>query len=219
MAETGAEGVEYLELLADRAAEVLDQGKPSSYPRSLAAVTQLSLRRLREQYPAAATLAEVCALLAPEPIPAAWFPAAAAGLSGPLAAAVSDAMAWRRAVGWLGRSSLARIDQEGLVMHRLTQAIIGGQLDDVQATATRAVAAAVLGAAHPGDPQDPQTWPGWATLLPHLLSLDPTKSTADSVCDLARDAAQYLIRCGAASAPSRPGGRPAQRVALPVRSR
>ena len=32
MPATGAEGVEYLELLADRAAEVLDQGKPSSTP-------------------------------------------------------------------------------------------------------------------------------------------------------------------------------------------
>jgi tetratricopeptide (TPR) repeat protein len=200
MAETGAGAGDYLRLLTGRAVEVLDEGRPPSYPRSLAAVTQVTLRRLHEQDPAAAALAAVCALLAPEPVPAAWFPAAAAGLSGPLAAVAADAVAWRRAVAWLGRSALARIDQGGLVMHRLTQAIVGGQLDDEQAAATRAAAEAVLGAAHPGDPRDPQTWPGWATLLPHLLALDPAKTAADGFCDLARDAAEYLVRRGAASA-------------------
>ena len=181
-------------------------------------MTQLSLSRLREQYPAAATLAEVCALLAPEPIPAAWFPAAAAGLSGPLAAAVSDAMAWRRAVGWLGGSSLARIDQEGLVMHRLTQAIIGGQLDDVQATATRAFAAAVLAqltraiprTRRPGRAGQPCCRTCFHSTRPRAL---PTAFATWPETRHNFDSLRRRQRC------SRPGGRPAQRVALPVRSR
>ena len=54
MAGTGMPAGEYLELLAARAAQVLDQGRSAAYPRSLAAVTQLAFDRLRAQDPAAA---------------------------------------------------------------------------------------------------------------------------------------------------------------------
>ena len=57
----------------------------ASYPRSLAAVTVLAFDRLPRQDPAAAELAGVCAFLAPEPVPAGWFPGAAAQLPAPLA--------------------------------------------------------------------------------------------------------------------------------------
>jgi hypothetical protein len=49
-----------------------------SYPRSLAAATQLAADRLAEEDPAAAELAGLCALLAPEPVPEDLFTAAAA---------------------------------------------------------------------------------------------------------------------------------------------
>ena len=57
MADTGMAAGEYTGLLATRAAQILDQGRPVSYPRSLAAVTQLAFDRLRCQDPAAADVA------------------------------------------------------------------------------------------------------------------------------------------------------------------
>ena len=87
MAGTGTPAAEYLDLLAARAAQVLDQGRPAAYPRSLTAVTQLAFDRLRGEDPAAADLAAICAFLAPEPVPADWFPRAAAELPAPLAEA------------------------------------------------------------------------------------------------------------------------------------
>ena len=48
-----------------------------SYPRSLAAATQLIADRLAADDPAAAELASVCAFLAPEPIPEDLFTGAA----------------------------------------------------------------------------------------------------------------------------------------------
>jgi hypothetical protein len=61
---------EHLRLLAARAGVLLDLVPPgSAYPRSLAAVTGLAVGRLEAENPAAAELANVCAFLAPEPVP------------------------------------------------------------------------------------------------------------------------------------------------------
>ena len=81
MAGTGTPAGEYLDLLASRTAQVLDLGRSAAYPRSLTAVTQLAFDHLRGEDPVAADLAAICAFLAPEPVPADWFPRAAARLS------------------------------------------------------------------------------------------------------------------------------------------
>jgi hypothetical protein len=195
MAGTGMAAGEYLDLLAARAAQLLDQGQSAGYRRSLAAVTRLTFDRLRDLDPAAADLAAICAFLAPEPVPADWFPRAAARLSPPLAEAAADPLAWRQVLARVRRQALARLDQHGLVMHRLTQAILRGHLLPDHAAETRDEAAALLAANHPGDEALPSTWPDWARLLPHLLALDSQAAT-EAVSDLTYDAIWYLIRRG-----------------------
>ena len=87
MAATGTSAAGYLELLATRAGQLLDQAAPgSSYPRSLAAATRLAADRLDSDDPAAAQLASVCAFLAPEPVPEDLFTSAPGALPGQLAA-------------------------------------------------------------------------------------------------------------------------------------
>ena len=83
----------------------MDQGRPSSYPRSLAAVTVLALDRLRDRDPAAAELADICAFLAAEPVPAGWFTGGAEQLPAVLADKAADPVAWRQC---LARSAAAR---------------------------------------------------------------------------------------------------------------
>jgi len=195
MAGTGTPAGEFLDLLASRAAQVLDQGRSAAYPRSLTAVVQLAFDRLRAEDPAAAELAAICAFLAPEPVPADWFPRAAAELSSPLADTAADPLAWRQVLAQVRQQALARLDQHGLQMHRLTQAILRGYLPPDQAAATRDAAAALLTANHPGAEELPSTWPGWARLLPHLLALDPEAST-EALSNLTYDAIWYLIRRG-----------------------
>ena len=53
-------------LLRSRAGQLMDDGRPSSYPRSLAAVTMLTIDRLSFGGPAAAELAAGCSFLAPD---------------------------------------------------------------------------------------------------------------------------------------------------------
>ena len=149
MAETGMPAAQYLDLLRTQAGQLLDQGAPGSYPRSLAAATQLIADRLAGDDPAAAQLASVCAFLAPEPIPEDLFTSAASELPGELAARAADPLAWRQTLAHLARQSLARVDQRGLVMHRLTQAILRDRLTPEQAAATRACSEAILAAATP----------------------------------------------------------------------
>ncbi len=193
LADTGMPVTEYADLLADRAAEILDQGRPSSYPRSLAAVTQLAFERLRDEDPAAADLAGICAFLAPEPIPAQWFTEATEELPDRIREPAADPVTWRGMLGQLGRSALARIGPDGLVMHRLTQAILRGSQPPGQAEAARDLAGRVLKGNYPGDPNTPGSWPAWARVLPHLLALDPATSGSTDIRDMATNAAWYLL--------------------------
>ena len=195
MAPAGVPAAAYVRLVEERATEILDAGRPASYPLSLAAVTQLTLDRLEADDPAAAQAVRVCAFLAPEPVPASWFTDAAGQLPEPLGTVAADPLAWGQALGRISGRGLARIDAQGLLTHRLTQAIIRTRLPAGEAAATRARAAALLTASHPGDEKLPSTWPGWARLLPHLLVLDPDASSP-ALSDLTHDAAWYLIRRG-----------------------
>ena len=193
MAETGMAAEEYLSLLRTRAGQLLEYGAPGSYRRSLAAATQLTADRLAREDPAAAELAILCAFLAPEPIPGDLFTGAASELPGDLAARAADPLAWRQTLARLARQSLVRIDHRGLVMHRLTQAILRDHLTPDQAAITRTRTEAILAASNPGDPTNPGTWPRWAQLMPHLLAADLAATNSPALRQLACDACAYLL--------------------------
>src|SRR5215469_2604968 len=196
MADTGMAADECLVLLRTRAGQLLAQGTPGSYPRSLAAATGLIADRLARQDPAAAELASVCAFLAPEPIPESLFTDAVSVLPGELAARAADPLAWRQTLAHMTRQSLARIDHRGLQMHRLTQAILRERLTPAQAAATRKHAEALLAASHPGNMPNPHTWPRWAQLTPHVLAADLAATDSPALRELARHACWYLIERG-----------------------
>jgi tetratricopeptide (TPR) repeat protein len=197
MAETGMPPGQYLDLLRTRAGHLLAQAPPGAdYPRSLAAATQLITDRLATDDPAAAELASLCAFLAPEPIPEDLFTSAAGELPGELAARVADPLAWRQTLAHLARQSMARIDQRGLTMHRLTQAILRDRLTPAQATTARQRTEAILAASKPADSASPATWPRWAVLMPHLLAADLTTTGNSGLRRMAYDACFYLVARG-----------------------
>ena len=193
MAETGMASTEYLRLLQTQAGQLLEHGAPESYPRSLAAATQLIADRLNHEDPAAAELASLCAFFSAEPIPEDLFTSAAIQLPGDLAARALDRLAWHRTLAQLSRQALARIDQRGLQMHRLTQAILRDRLTSDQAAITRVRSEAILAASDPGDPPDPVTWPRWAQLMPHLLAADLATTTNPDLRQLVCNACYYLL--------------------------
>ena len=114
----------YTQLLKDRAAALLSKGKPLTYRDTLSAATALACDRLRASDKDAASLAEICAFLAPEPVPVGWLVTAAGKLPGGLPARLPDPLERDDLVAALTRTSLARLNDDGLTMHRLTQAIL-----------------------------------------------------------------------------------------------
>ncbi|HTW00812.1 MAG TPA: FxSxx-COOH system tetratricopeptide repeat protein [Streptosporangiaceae bacterium] len=196
MADTGAGAPQYLNLLRTQAGELLGRAAPGSYPQSLAAATAVTAARLSGRDPAAAELADLCAFLAPEPIPEDLFTDAAGLLPGELAARTTEPLAWRETLAAMASQSLARVDHRGLQMHRLTQAILRDRLTRARASATRQRTEAILAASDPGDPTDPATWARWARLTPHVLAADLVATDNPALRDLARRVCWYLIERG-----------------------
>jgi hypothetical protein len=173
IAETGMPAAEYLQLLHQSAAEVLAEGRPSSYPVPLAAAVRISHDRLAAEDAAAEQLLSLCAFLAPAPTPASWFTAVPAGvLPNPLSTVAGSRLAFRRTVGRIGRYGPAVVAEDRLQLHRLAQAVLRDTLPVDQRDSNADTVQAVLAAVNPGNPADPVAWPGWADLLPHLRAAD-----------------------------------------------
>ena len=198
MADTGTPATAYLDLLRTRAAEVLGQSTPSSYPRSLATATRLAIDRLAADDPASADLAMLCAFFAPEPIPDDLFTASIGELPTALAERAADPLTWRQTLARLTRQALARVDQRGVQLHRLTQAILRDRLTPSQVTAARSRAEAILAASHPGDPANPATWARWTQMMPHLLTADLAATDNPGLRWVACEACEYLLARGEA---------------------
>ena len=194
MAETGMPAAEYLRLLQTRAGRLLDQAVPGAYPRSLAAATQITAANLAQEDQAAAELANLCAFLAPEPIPEELFTGAASELPRDLAARAADPLAWRQTLAVLSRHSLIRADHRGLQMHRLIQLILRDRLTPQRAAATRMHIEAMLTCGTPPvSANNPASWPRWAELMPHVLAADLATTTSPGLRWLACNACWYLL--------------------------
>ena len=196
MASTGTPAGQYVRLLRDSPARTLELGKPWQYPSSLAAAVILPFDQMLSADAAGADVAAICAFLAAEPVPTGWFPAAADKLPAPLGEQARDPRAWGQVIYRLHGSGLVRVEASSLVMHRLTQGIIRDRLDSGRASATRAMAEAVVAVNARGDETLPQNWPHWARLLPHILAADPATSQNAEMREAGMAASWYLYRQG-----------------------
>jgi hypothetical protein len=115
---------EYLALLRQRAKDLYPRGQVSGRGDTIATLWDITLERIRAEQPAAVVLLDLCAYLAPEPIPLDLFTSHAELLPPPLAAAAADVLAFNEVVAALVDYSLAKRTQTGLQLHRLVQGVI-----------------------------------------------------------------------------------------------
>ena len=167
---TGIDPRTYAELLQTRLGDILQRGAdPDRGEKTVATLWQLSLDRLAKENPAAVQMIEICAHLAPEPIPFDLFTEHADVLSEPLASAAADSLTFHETVGALSDYSLLlNRTAETMTFHRLLQAAVRAGADRTD-VADRALG--LLSQAAPQDGEDElASWPRWAQLLPHILA-------------------------------------------------
>jgi Tetratricopeptide repeat/AAA ATPase domain len=183
----------YQQLLQQDRTAVLARQEPADYSKTVATAWSLAFRSLARDAPAAVGLLRLLASCAPEPVPLdlMLLPARGtpgvlpAGAGAELAGLVSNQIAVSDAVAELRRYSLVTFAAPNRVLlHRLVQAVTLDQMTRAAVSRWREAAAALIEAALPASPSDPNTWGSFAALLPHARAvLDPSSNGMERIAD------------------------------------
>lgn len=189
MTTTGTPTTEYLELFRTHQVELLSQGDPDGR-NSVSATVLRAVDRLRGESDTSVALLELVSLFGPAPVPLALFQPGTEIANDALRRAVTNPLTFAEMIGAIGKYSLANRVGDALQVHRLVQAVVRDSLStDSRRRYSRQVEG-LLGAAAPGEPEQPTTWPIYAELLPHIAAVE----TCDDVRfrELLLDAGWYL---------------------------
>ncbi|MDX3840580.1 FxSxx-COOH system tetratricopeptide repeat protein [Streptomyces europaeiscabiei] len=202
LAETATPVEEYLRLLTEQAANVLNLNQAAAYPHTVAATWLVSITRLRERSPASVRLLQVCALMGPEPISShLLYSKEMLEELKKVDPALQERLLLGRVIREIARLALAQVDQvsDSIQIHRLVQAVIRSQLSEEEQRQARHVVHLVLSGARPdGDePTDnPETWPRFESIWPHLQASDAQNCTEPEPRRLLIDRVRYLWKRG-----------------------
>ncbi|MFF6809296.1 FxSxx-COOH system tetratricopeptide repeat protein [Streptomyces sp. NPDC012403] len=198
-AVTGMLVDEYLTLLAERSPEILDLDPAPDYPVSVAAAWDISLERIKENNPGARQLLDICASMAPEPIPRSMLRGGrGVNITPEVDPLLRESIKLNRAVRDLNQFSLIKTDPrtDTLQMHRLLQTVLLAKLDQEQRGRMRDAAHQLLSAAKPGHYASSQEWPDYQALLPHILTSQAVTSSDTYVRELVSDTVFFLYYWG-----------------------
>ncbi|MFF3453499.1 FxSxx-COOH system tetratricopeptide repeat protein [Streptomyces sp. NPDC002730] len=185
----------YRQLLDTKTSDLLSHGDTPGYPVSLAATVTIANDRLSVSRNDAIALLRLLSFLGPDPIPTPWLADAHSRLT-TIPGDHDDLMWPQSAIEPLARFGLARVGQETVQIHRLTQAIVRDQASKVDTAAIHHDLAALLSTADPGNPQLPHTWPRWGTLTSHLTVAQHAIGAHPDLRSTLLNAARYLIQSG-----------------------
>jgi Tetratricopeptide repeat/NB-ARC domain len=198
-AVTGMPVTEYLDLLAQRSPDILDLDPAPDYPVSVAAAWDISLERLRENNPGARQLLDICASMAPEPIPRTVLRGSrGVSITPEIDPLLREPIRLNRAVRDLSQFSLVKVDprSDTLQMHRLLQTVLLAKLAPEERERMREAAHQLLSAAKPGPFASATEWRDYQALLPHVLASQAVTSTDTWVRDLVHDTVWFLYYWG-----------------------
>ncbi|WP_432103649.1 FxSxx-COOH system tetratricopeptide repeat protein [Streptomyces sp. bgisy091] len=202
IAETATPVDTYLEQLAQQAPEVLALNQPPGYPQPVAATWNISIERLKERSPAAVRLLQLCAFFAPEPISAnLLYSKEMIEALKPYDSSLQEKLVLGRVIREIGRFALAKVDQvsNSIQVHRLVQAVIRAQLSEEEQAEARHVVHVILAGARPDDTEpidNPENWPRFATIWPHLGPSDARYCRDQETRRLLIDRVRYLWKRG-----------------------
>ncbi|WP_086859944.1 FxSxx-COOH system tetratricopeptide repeat protein, partial [Streptomyces milbemycinicus] len=186
------------------------------YPAPYASAFKELIRRLQAHSQLAADLLQLCAVFGPGPVPLALLRAVPGKLVSPaVASLLEDPTHFEVTVGKLVQHSVVRREGEVLHLHRFVCDAVRRRRPEGRRDKDAQVIRGALVAAHPGQPEDPATWPRYAELVPYLelsgrqlgldcltyLTLSGDYATAlrlvDEVTDAPATDGELILRCSA----------------------
>ncbi len=198
-AVTGMLVQEYLDLLQQRSLEILELDKTPDYPTSVAAAWDISLTRIAESNPGARQLLDICASMAPEPIPRSVLRGGrGVSITPDVDPLLRESIKLNRAIRDLSQFSLVKVDPRTntLQMHRLLQTVLLAKLGPEERESMRGAAHQLLSVAKPGSYSSSLEWRAYQDLLPHVLASQAVTSTDDWVRELVYDTVLFLYYWG-----------------------
>lgn len=199
LAETGMPAAEYLRVFEEKRAELMAVSAPPQYEETVATAWNVSLDHVEKKYAGALQLLQLCSYFAPEPISRQFFSIAVAeSIAMELDLIFTDPMRLSRAIREISRYSLAKINYRtnAIQMHRLVQAVLVARMSVEQRERFQHGAHLLLAANTPSNPRDPQNWPRFGQLYPHVMASQASKSSNRNVRQMVHNVAEYLYHWG-----------------------
>lgn len=195
---TGMSVTEYLELFDQHVRELLSEGKPASYPTTIAALVKLAFQGLQRTEPAVAQLLEMFAIFGAEPISVDLLRRGRhADIPAPLGAALRDPIKLRKVVRDLRKYGLAKVDPDNRIqVHRLFQLVLHDELSPAQVHERRANVHSLLGEANPGEPDESQTHAVHTEIGPHVVPAGLIAAESEDARRVVLDQIRYLWNVG-----------------------
>ena len=193
-AATGMAVSEYLSLFDRHVQELLSEGKPASYPTTIAALVKLAFQRLRRDAPAVAQLLEMFAIFGAEPVSLDLLRRGRnANITAPLGPALRDPIRLGRIARDLRKYGLAKVDPDNRIqVHRLFQLVLGDELSPEQAGLSRLNVHRLLGSANPGEPDRERNFVTHAEIGPHVQAAGLISADSEDGRRVVLDQIRYL---------------------------
>ncbi|MEU4085573.1 FxSxx-COOH system tetratricopeptide repeat protein [Streptomyces aureus] len=169
------------------------------FPISFQTAWTILLNRLREAAPESVGLLRLCAFFSPGSIPVSLLRSVPAeARPEELAGLMDDPELWDRTLRRLSQYSVARLESEATVLclHRLVHLMIHQSMPDQDAEGYAAAARASLALAAPGRPGEPDAWPDYAEIVPHLVYAEALGATDPGSQSTVLDCLRYLYLSG-----------------------
>jgi hypothetical protein len=205
--DTGTPIIEYLRQIERHGPSIPELGSDNP---SLETTWDLSLERLQQRSAAAYRLLQLCSVLAPEIALELVYSDRMAELLRPLDPSVSEGLYRGALVQQINRLALLKLDVGGgqIQVHRLLQHVVRKRMSDEELAEARRQVHLVLAAARPrSDADDPESWPRFRMLWPHLEVSQAYNSLEESVRRLMIDRVRYLYQTGGFADARRVGDR------------
>ena len=201
LASTGHPVSQYIDRLRNQITEVLAT-PPADYPVSVAATWNIAMEELGRRRPAAAWLLELCAFMNPDGISTTrlvYSPEMLETLRQHDTSLVDTGMIGT-VVAEPVRLSLLQLDQVAweLRIHRLVQSVIRARMTPERREDAKHAVHRVLAAARPrtSDIDDPESWPSYALLWPHMTPSTAIDCDEGPVRQLLIDRVRYQWKRG-----------------------